>query len=814
MTASGSAKAFECQGLLHHIDELEGDLSGYRDQLAIKTDELATLRALPKEDPILVQKIHDLESIKATLQNQVDTANQETSNAKDDLASSREVSLRAQKQTQELQSKLIDFQASLQTLREDKNNYLSSHKSDVDKARQEIAKSINASKAEAQLKHDCLAKNLEQRRSEAEKELALFQEKLQKSQEESAGYLDNSKILQEELSTCKKQLTQQTVYIKHVDQCNPSRDEFDSHERNIQQAVRGMAEIKAQFDVAQSEISKKLDRFVGHQQQAEMLIRRVDSLEQEILAIQEQKSEIQKAYNNFRDNVSRYLRRSDIFGEKSADEFLAAMQSLSPAKMGPPAVPIPIFVTNRPSSVTSNLTQSHASSGEDKMFPSGFPGSPKEALRRNEQMQGPSTQHTTNLIRGNDIIHHINLRGKSRVVTGIAIPTVTEESSIHFHSRSSYQAKPNPLRVANRKSSGVLQSAQIEKSSESIQRVGTADSVLDHVPSKTLLSSQTPTNMIESSAKVPLSHSVHSLGNSEQLQPSVSNVASRRTEGLPYILTDISFTSAPVLASSSPLSELSMLDEIGYNDEEVGTAHVQSREMDRRPLMNKEIGGKRPPMQTFAANTAVGVVHFKTPPSSRHQFSEEDDLSGINTVERLRLQVPSLSEESARRRESKPLKSALRIIDKKQMTTSTNDTQSDIYQIPGSAPTATITLQKQFSRPITNKKQQAQRRKGNIGSSYNRIVSGSKPDYINQSSGALSAAHHKSDTNLIANDSEKSPLMKAPARLARKRSASTSEATSQPNKPFKQQRIVLPSQAQKPSRMVIPDSQEAAKYSY
>lgn len=253
-----------------------------------------------------------------------------------------------------------------------------------------------------------------------------------------------------------------------------------------------------------------------------------------------------------------------------------------------------------------------------------------------------------------------------------------------------------------------------------------------------------------------------------------------------------------------------MLDHVGYNDEELEKANVQGKEMKTGLLINDGNVETPTPVQTFAAKMATGVVHFNDTPS-RHQFSDDDDLSSVNTIKRLRPPVPSFTEESARRRESKPLKSALRTGSKKQMTTSANDIQNDIYQIPDSAPTTTA-LQKPFSRATTNKKKQAQGRKGNVGSSYNRIASGSKPDSISQSSGTLSTAHRKSSPNPTVSNSEKSPLMKAPARMVRKRSASISEANLQPNRPFKQYRVSLPNQGQRTSRAVIPDSQGATKY--
>ena len=811
--ARESAKDVESQGLLKRIEELELELSGCRDQLTVKLDELATLRALPKEDPVLLRKINDLENAKTILEGQLNSVDRELSKAKDELASCREMALSAQEQSRELQGKLTEAETFLKTLQEDRKKYLASHKADVDKARQDIAKSANTAKIETQMKHDSLVKNLEEARSEAEKELSLVHEELQRCQEESASYSCNLNKVQEELSACKKQLTQQAVYIKHVEQRSQIRDELDRRESTLQQALKDMVDVKIRFNAVQSEISRKLEGLGGYHKQTEKLIQRVDALEKENLTTEEEKCEIQKTLEALRANVSQYLRRNGVLvGEQPIDDIIAALSILSPRKMAPPAISTQNVVINQPSLASSDLTPSHSQTSDDLAFTSSLSETPKKVLRLNEQKQGPS-QRITSLQHVHDATPISNPLTKSRMTTGTTILSITNEaveSSTHFFSQSS----PKPLRPANRKPSGLTQPVQIEQPSASTQRNGAPTRSREHASSRANEQSRAahpPTGMTPSSSGSPGTISRYNLGGSVPPRASAPGLASRGIDGLPIISQTSTATStlgASLLTSSSSLSGLSMIDQLGFNDVELEEAYVQGRELKNNDLASKGNGNTLTSMQTSTA-TAVAGVHFKTTPSS-YQLSDDDDLVQINARKTARPHVPSLAEESVRRRQSKPLKSAMRTSSKKQATTTTNEAEGDLYQIRKRTHVAT-SLQKPSSRATVNTKQQTEARKSSIGSTYNRIASGSKPDF-NQSSENLSTAEHKSTANPIVSSSEKSPIMRAPARMARKRSASISDANSQPVKPPKQARVSLPNQGRRTLRTVIPDSQKAVCY--
>src|ERR1700761_1780138 len=70
LTTTISARDLELQGMMKDIDQLTRELTNARDQLTATSETLVALRALPKEDPVIQGKIHDLESANAILQSQ------------------------------------------------------------------------------------------------------------------------------------------------------------------------------------------------------------------------------------------------------------------------------------------------------------------------------------------------------------------------------------------------------------------------------------------------------------------------------------------------------------------------------------------------------------------------------------------------------------------------------------------------------------------------------------------------------------------------------------------------------------------------
>lgn len=784
LTASGNARELEIQAMTKRINEMGRELSDCRDQLAAKSDELAALRALPKEDPVFVGKMRDLENAKTILEGQINTVNQETSKAKEELVSCRETILNAQEQSQEFQGKLTEARTTIKTLLEDKKKCLATYKAEVEKACDKVANAAYAAKMEVKLQHDCRVKNVEQRRSEAERELALAQEKLHKSQEERTSYTTDLNKFQEDLSACKKQIAQQSAYIKRADRLLPARDLFDCRQGELQQVIARMIELKAHFEDVQKETSKQIgDAVIKYQSETASLIKRVDALEKE-----------------------------------------SSMPDQAPHQMGPPGAIIPkFFAAQRPSSAASNLYSSQAGTNDDRSFSHDMPGTPKDASRQNELRISSAIQRSSSS----------NISHATPTETHYANPDVTPSgvqwlqvastmmrtnpvvAKLATESPSPYQGTPKPLRPANRKSRGLAQSVQEEESMTTIEIHSVKVSSLGQTNARSP-PTQPRKDMVMSSSG--LSRMSSGRISSTIIQPprgekpvdtSYDNTAGHEEHSIvTQTPTDETpFKGAPQLTSSSPLTDLvlSSIDLVGCEEDDSNKASLETKDSKVGTSTLKKDGGGRTSASTYvSAGDTVAAVKFKEVPTS-YQFSDDDDFGGINATRSVKPTMLSATDESVRRRQPKPLKSALKKSSKTQDRSTANMAQTDVYTIPKSTLTDPSLL-KTTTRSTT--KQAAPARNATSGSSYNRIASGSKSDGSSQASAAPSAVQKLSATRQILSNVEKSPLMPAPQRNSRKRSASQSEPKSLPTKPFKQPRLSLPNQGHRESRTVTPDSQE------
>src|SRR4051812_7490390 len=103
LSASLSARDMDADNMTKRIASLESDLARTRDQLSAKCDELAAALALPKEDPHIRNRCHELESANTALRGQIDASAQEAIRVKEELASVRKSSLEFEDQHRKLQ---------------------------------------------------------------------------------------------------------------------------------------------------------------------------------------------------------------------------------------------------------------------------------------------------------------------------------------------------------------------------------------------------------------------------------------------------------------------------------------------------------------------------------------------------------------------------------------------------------------------------------------------------------------------------------------------------------------------------------------
>ena len=797
------------------IDEMRRDLSNCRGQLTTNSHELAALRALPKGDPISLARVQELEIINSRLEDQINTIKQEASKAKEEVVSSRESARSAQEESQLFQHKFSEAQAMLRSLLEDKKTQSATRQADIDKACQEIAKAADAAKTEAKMHHDSMVKNLEQRRSAAENESALAHEELRETQGERASYISNFNKVQEELSMYKKQMAQQSAYIQRCDKGIPGRDEFECRESRLKQICDSMTQMRAHFDAEQKVTAHKIgEAVVSHQNETVHLIKRVKDFEKENALLKEERFEIQTTYESFKASVERGLRQSGTLAANASVDAWVSNPVHTPFQMGPPAAPIPkYFGSQRPLPTSSDLPTSQVEMTGGDCFTDDMP---EDVLRQNKVRVKPVLQRKTRL-QGNSSALDLQAAGipytkavvapNSVQLIRVASTTVGINSAqlngSPAESLSPYQGNLKRLRPANRKSSGISQPVQMQEVSTTTTKTCSVKvSNLGALPRNLDVGFMAPAaqhNMAPSSAR--LSHRLSSGCISKSvIQPP-------RTEENANLTTDVAITkdrstmtptrtgATPIsdtalLESSSPLSDLdplyaSIVDKlVGSDEEAIQEAHLPTK----AGAVEKEVVGTHTSAaSSTTANPVVGVK-FKNY-TTDHHFSVDVVASKASDNRSAGTGLPAASE-SVRRRQSLPLKSALK--KKKVAGTSIIQDGEDTVQIPMSTPTMPKTIP-----PVNKNKQQALARKDSI----NSMIRGSKSGNSSQPSTA-----QKPSTKPTVTNGDKSPLMQAPPRNRKRLASGLLDTT----KPFKQPRLTLrvPGQGQRETRTVIPDSQE------
>lgn len=177
-----NAREREIHGFTTQLDELKQDLAGCRGQLSAKNDELATALAAPKEDPRLRAQIQDLETANHTATSQLQGSNQKITKLKEELSSFQEAARLKDQKIKDWEHRFNEAQSTIKILNEEKNKCLANKQQEIDKAcqeaRQNIARSAEASKATLKMKLESEVNHLEQKVKAKDAELALAQEEL------------------------------------------------------------------------------------------------------------------------------------------------------------------------------------------------------------------------------------------------------------------------------------------------------------------------------------------------------------------------------------------------------------------------------------------------------------------------------------------------------------------------------------------------------------------------------------------------------------------------------------------------------------
>jgi myosin heavy subunit len=808
--------------------------------LASKSEELAAVQALPKENPQLLVKIQELENINSGLLGQVNTANGDAAKAKEELKSIQETSASNTEQIRTLEGKLEGAQIRIGGFEEEKKKIQAAAIEEIKKKGQEIAKMADFTKTNMQTMYESKLKNLKQKCSEQETELKSTKESLQRTQDEGASSATNPERLLAELASYKEQFVLQAAALKRLEgQQFGLQDRGKQVDSDLGSVGRHLEELQGHLETTRNATGQDLEEIFKAQEEIEGNLRKLDSLQQEKVEYQEKNNELQKkletaekgnrekealemAKHALEEEVAtlrkqlksatnskvEILEKEKNMLAKQNSNLQAQVDSLNQSRHLAKNVD---GSTNRIKSIHRETPQQMQTSTFQQMSPS-HPGY-EEACRADEEILRGHMPSPKKMFR--DAMKENNFTSNPRVGNGSLSNAPTSVPETQFDSQPrAYNSRLR--RASTRRSSNPYQSQQ----SETTLANTTETSSMTKLPSK-LEEASEPSR--RASTRRP-SHRRQSGQSDDGDMLLTPNMTAYPQFCAPAVRTSgITRTSSVSVGNSSAIKQFSAFSPVGQSPlTDLQPMIDQLESVNTQKQLNEEYRKTRDSKPTVPKNDVpdpeVNAARAERvipdsqdlgrgPPYERNYIPLSQQFSDVEATPRprkTRANALTAEEESTRRRSSVPLKSALKnpqptpISNPHDTHTASEVKKSSYFQTPAS----TSVLQDKSSGVGTNKKQtQPSTTRG-----YNRVASGISAKSRVGSSGntrrATASSHPGS--KYPAKGQHDSPLPGVPARN-RKRSF---EGKDGPEKPSKVSRVSLPHQA---SNRVVPDSQEGQR---
>jgi hypothetical protein len=737
LSAKLQSQETKCQGMTFRLDDVGRDLRSVRAQLTAKSDELVKHLVSPKDDPLLLSKLHNSESANCVLRGQLDTANQEINRWKADMQLLREESIPIQHQIRQLEDKLSSAHATINDAAEEKKAIIATSIANIEKARQEVARDAIAGRHDDTMRNDALVKNLERLRIEAESQLTTVQAELQKLQAENLGSVDQINSMQTEISNYHERIAAQATEINKLEMQIPSQEQLHKRDLNLTSMQSELAEYKAKNVVLQSEHGHYLAGAHRTQQEVVEQLRQVHMLETEKDELQKQIVDLQRKYNALNDSTTHHFTRTGGPRGHEAQETCAVDVPLhSIQKMGPPGLSSQAF-RDRDSALLDNANTLPVTPSSLDIYPTPSEVL-KSALDRRSMtpaaaMPGP---------------HAGSIQKSPSTHTGSQSGMAAFRMSETIYNRSIWHAQP-VTSSASQSSAVDAPRIAIRKSSNPAQHIAPQEHQNGNL-------SRTRSGKGDRGREIRQSTVTHTTHRTEE---TTVRIQSANDGPVPYA------TLHPV--ESHPSSSLSdvepMVELLGFvgSQEDLDNAYRTSRETAAGAMSTtscssgQNIQGSEP---TSSAHAQVARV------LEYNDQSDQDEQSGSPSKHKSGKKVMPIAVKLPKHRaEPIRLKSALKKSIPKAHTNSAAVEHNAHYEASAGSKSTGPTLQRRNSGRVVGRFV-TRPSMIDVGSNYNRVVSGNngKPFNSVETQGYAQRPQH-----------EVSPLIAAPERNNRKRMAST-----------------------------------------
>ncbi|KAH6679298.1 hypothetical protein B0J14DRAFT_294611 [Halenospora varia] len=281
LNTRNSSLEIEVQNLTTQQANVQRDLSHYQEQLASKAQELQVQLNAPKEDPRLVARIQELETTNSGIRDQLRAMVQEVTSTKEDLTSAEELSSSHAEEIRHLESKCRIAQSKVERVDKIKQELEMKYKGEVEKQKDECAKTLNTTLSDMKLKHDATLRNLRQKCTEREAELKATKEALEKVRNEKSSTTKELEKEASELATCKKQIAQLEIRIEGIPDHGTEFGTLKNQMASLGSPADGVEakQLYSDLETARNEAEESIQAVLTSQAVLDASMRRHDALE-------------------------------------------------------------------------------------------------------------------------------------------------------------------------------------------------------------------------------------------------------------------------------------------------------------------------------------------------------------------------------------------------------------------------------------------------------------------------------------------------------------------------------------------------------
>jgi hypothetical protein len=286
------------QVLSKKLDELRSDLENCRTQLSSKSDELSAALAAKNEGSLLKAKVQNLESTNSSLGNQLEEANQNISKLKEEVQALRDESNLKEQQMKDLEREFDSAQAIIKNFGDERTKFMADKEREKENACQELARTAEAHEATVKSKLEAEVQELEQKQKEKEAELSSAKQELLHLQEMNSALDSAAKKYQMDLEIFKENFDAHIIHVQRLEERNPGYEVSQELSAGLQATRNEISNLRHQIEFVKNQNTQSYQSLIRDQETIEGRLLTIDVLEKQRDAAENQVTKMKMDIDN------------------------------------------------------------------------------------------------------------------------------------------------------------------------------------------------------------------------------------------------------------------------------------------------------------------------------------------------------------------------------------------------------------------------------------------------------------------------------------------------------------------------------------